>query len=108
MAVAAYYVITMCKMTTNATTPSHKGAAYIILPFLAALLHCQAFYYASNCILRTYSSASDVDGSTTPPTSDEFRHEAFLLDRAIFLAYMFDLLCCYLKVIPFSRKFVLE
>ena len=30
-------------------------------------------------------------------------NECYRLDLAIFIAYMFDLVCCYLKVIPFLR-----
>ena len=70
----------------------------ITLPLIAGLLHLQVFYYAAvHCLLRV--------GSSNDITSDEFRNECFLLDRAIFLAYVFDLLCCWFKVIPFSRTY---
>ena len=74
----------------------------ITLPLIAGLLHLQVFYYAAvHCIFRAYfKSESEV------VSSDEFRNECFLLDRAIFMAYVFDLLCCYFKVIPFSSKFI--
>ena len=74
----------------------------ITLPLIAGLLHLQVFYYAAvHCIFRAYfNKSSEV-------SSDEFRNECFLLDRAIFMAYVFDLLCCYFKVIPFSSKFMI-
>lgn len=100
--------------TTSSTSPSLKsfpfsGWQFIILPFIAGLLHAQVFYYAAfHCIYRTTTTVSPIShtlilSAASQSTSDEFRHECFLLDRAIFLAYMFDLLCCYLKIIPFSR-----
>ena len=74
----------------------------IIFPLIAGLLHLQVFYYAAvHCIFRAYFKSATVSVS-----SDEFRNECFLLDRAIFMAYVFDLLCCYFKVIPFSSKFI--
>lgn len=36
-------------------------------------------------------------------TSEEFLSEIYSLDRAVFVAYTFDLACCWLGVIPFSR-----
>ncbi|KAL7539085.1 hypothetical protein ACHAXR_009012 [Thalassiosira sp. AJA248-18] len=71
----------------------------ISLPLIAGFLHLQVFYYAVfHCISRAIKSEAEEF------TSEEFRNECFLLDRAIFIAYMFDLMCCYLKVIPFSRS----
>lgn len=71
----------------------------ILLPFIAGFLHLKVFYYASfRCIFRALNS-----DEASESTSEEFRHECFLLDQAIFVAYMFDLVCCYLHVIPFSR-----
>ncbi|KAL9178967.1 hypothetical protein ACHAXT_011940 [Thalassiosira profunda] len=71
----------------------------VVLPFLAGLLHLQVFYYAAfHCVFR-----ATVRDDVSSVTSDEFKNECYLLDRAIFVAYIFDLICCYLKAIPFSR-----
>ena len=76
----------------------------ITLPLIAGLLHLQVFYYAAvHCIFRAYFKSNEA----VSVSSDEFRNECFLLDRAIFMAYVFDLLCCYFKVIPFSSKFMI-
>ena len=95
------------KSTSSTTTVSSSSASScwqsIILPFIAGLLHAQVFYYAAfHCIYRA-ATTTTTSSAASQSTSDEFRHECFVLDRAIFFAYMFDLLCCYLKVIPFSR-----
>ncbi len=99
--------MTKSTSSTTATLSSSSSASScwqsIILPFVAGLLHAQVFYYAAvHCIYRTATTTTSSSAASRS-TSDEFRHECFVLDRAIFLAYMFDLLCCYLKVIPFSR-----
>lgn len=104
----------MTKSTSSAATTSFTSAPHwqsIILPLIAGLLHAQVFYYAAfHCIYRTTTATSLSNNSVSvsisaasQSTTDEFRHECFVLDRAIFFAYVFDLLCCYLKVIPFSR-----
>lgn len=68
-----------------------------ILPLIAGFLHLSVFYYAAQSILLAVGSgASEI-------TNEEFRRECFLLDKAIFVAYTFDLICCYVRVIPFSR-----
>jgi len=93
----------MAATTSPKAQPLPKWQS-ITLPLIAGLLHLQVFYYAAvHCIFRAYfkSSSNDVI------SSDEFRNECFLLDRAIFMAYVFDLLCCYFKVIPFSSKFMI-
>ena len=60
----------------------------ITLPLIAGLLHLQVFYYAAvHCIFRAYFKSTSVSVS-----SDEFRNECFLLDRALFMVYVFDLL----------------
>eukprot|EP00584_Thalassiosira_punctigera_P002095 CAMPEP_0172530706 /NCGR_PEP_ID=MMETSP1067-20121228/4351_1 /TAXON_ID=265564 ORGANISM="Thalassiosira punctigera, Strain Tpunct2005C2" /NCGR_SAMPLE_ID=MMETSP1067 /ASSEMBLY_ACC=CAM_ASM_000444 /LENGTH=285 /DNA_ID=CAMNT_0013314951 /DNA_START=65 /DNA_END=919 /DNA_ORIENTATION=+ len=71
----------------------------ILLPLIAGFLHLRVFYYAAfHCILRAFHSTRASES-----TSEEFMRECFLIDRAVFVAYMFDLACCYLRVIPFSR-----
>lgn len=91
----------MNKSKTSSASPRPTTTSSwqsILLPLIAGLLHLQVFYYAAfHCIFRSIKSQASES------TSEEFRNECFLLDRAIFLAYVFDLLCCYLKVIPFSR-----
>ena len=92
-------------MASNSTTKSPQLPKWqsITLPLIAGLLHLQVFYYAAvHCLLRVrQQSSNDI-------SSDEFRNECFLLDRAIFLAYVFDLLCCYFRVIPFSRTYLMH
>lgn len=70
----------------------------VLLPLLAGLLHFRTFYLAVFCCLsRAYRGASSRG------SSEEFLSEIYLLDRAVFVAYAFDLACCWLGVIPFSR-----
>ena len=98
------------QVVTTTTMPKWQS---ITLPLIAGILHLQVFYYASvHCILcvkQQSSSSYDTDASNTNSfiSSEEFRNKCFLLDRAIFLAYVFDLLCCYFNVIPFSRKYLI-
>ena len=75
----------------------------ILLPLIAGFLHLQVFYYASTAVYRSFINPDSNTTTTITTSSEQFRNDCYLLDRAIFLAYMFDLLCCYLKVIPFSR-----
>jgi len=71
----------------------------ILLPFLAGFLHLRVFYHAAfQCIYRTFLLS---DASTI--ASEEFRRNCYLLDKAIFIAYTFDLISCSLGVVPFSR-----
>lgn len=87
--------------TISAPTQPLPKWQSITLPLIAGLLHLQVFYYAAvHCIFRAYFKSNEA----VSVSSDEFRNECFLLDRAIFMAYVFDLLCCYFKVIPFSSK----
>jgi len=99
---------------TNATKPSSKpssssGWFQIIMPFVAGLFHLQVFYYAVvHCIIPRFLPHfmffnNKNDTSTASLSTDTFINECYLLDRAIFIAYMFDLVCCYLNIIPFSR-----
>ena len=86
----------------------------VMMPFIAGLLHLQVFYYALfHCILPRFlphfmffdytSNAGDTT-ATTVLSTQTFMNECYLLDRAICIAYLYDLLCCYLKIIPFSRS----
>ena len=94
------------------TTPKKQhqqqplGWSHVIMPLIAGLFHLQVFYYAAfHCIIPRFLLLLRTT-TTTPTTSlstHEFMNECYLLDRAIFIAYMFDLLCCFLKIIPFSR-----
>ena len=96
-------LIMMASNNTTKSPPQLPKWQSITLPLIAGLLHLQVFYYAAvHCLLRVrQQSSNDI-------SSDEFRHECFLLDRAIFLAYVFDLLCCWFKVIPFSRTYLMH
>ena len=93
----------MASNNTTKSPPQLPKWQSITLPLIAGLLHLQVFYYAAvHCLLRVrQQSSNDI-------SSDEFRNECFLLDRAIFLAYVFDLLCCYFRVIPFSRTYLMH
>ena len=101
----AIFLTQQIMMASNNTTKSPQLPKWqsITLPLIAGLLHLQVFYYAAvHCLLRVrQQSSNDI-------SSDEFRNECFLLDRAIFLAYVFDLLCCWFKVIPFSRTYLIH
>ena len=50
------------------------------------------------------TSLSSSTAATLPQlTTNEFKNGCYQLDQAIFLAYIFDLLCCAINIIPFSR-----
>lgn len=71
----------------------------VLLPLIAGFLHLRVFYLAIvHNLFRVL-----LNSSASESTTEEFRNECYLLDRAIFIAYVFDLACCYVKVIPFSR-----
>eukprot|EP00984_Skeletonema_dohrnii_P028027 scaffold17849_cov95-Skeletonema_dohrnii-CCMP3373.AAC.1 len=99
---------------TNAIKPTAKPPStqwyHAILPFIAGLLHLQVFYYAIHCIIPRFLPNfmlffdNNNDTTTAVMSSQAFMNECYRLDRAIFIAYLFDLVCCYLKVIPFSRS----
>lgn len=75
-----------------------RQASLIVVPIIAGLFHLHVFYHAAFTFLLSLPTLSH----TTP--SSQFYLQGYLLERAVFLAYTFDLLCCYVfKVIPFSR-----
>ena len=88
-------------------TTATKSLLHLLLPLIAGLFHLQVFYYAAfrYIIPRFLPQEHNLISyaRTTALSSHEFMNECYLLDRAIFIAYMFDLLCCYLNIIPFSR-----
>lgn len=71
---------------------------HVLLPIIAAALHMHVFYHALVTMLFTSLS------HTTKTPSSVLYQNSFLLERAVFLAYTFDLISCYIfHVIPFSR-----
>jgi len=66
-----------------------------ILPFIAGCLHLNVFYHSITSIYTVYS--------TNYTGTSEFRNNVFSFDSSIFIAYVFDLMCCQLSTIPFSR-----
>lgn len=102
---------------TAAIKPSSKPSSsqrwyQVIMPFIAGLLHLQVFYYALvHCIIPRFlphfmffdNNNDTATTATTLLSTQTFMNECYLLDRAIFIAYMFDLVCCHLNIIPFSR-----
>jgi len=77
---------------------SRPSIQSILLPIIASLLHLHVFYHA----LFNYLLFLPHLQPTTP--SSVFYSKCYLLERAVFVAYTFDLLCCYLfRIIPFSR-----
>ncbi len=88
------------------------GWSQVFMPLIAGLFHLQVFYYAAfhnilprflphliTAITRSTSSTSSLSQLTT----NEFKNGCYQLDQAIFIAYIFDLLCCAVNIIPFSR-----
>lgn len=70
----------------------------IVPPVVASLLHLHVFYHA---VVNYLLCLPHLNPTTS---SDEFYLKIYLLERAVFLAYTFDLVCCYLfKIVPFSR-----
>ena len=95
---------------TNAIKPTSKPSTqwyHAVLPFIAGLFHLRVFYHAIHCIiprfLPNFILFKNIDNNTTVLSTPTFMNECYRLDLAIFVAYMFDLVCCHLKVIPFSR-----
>ena len=74
------------------------GAGSVVLPFVAGCLHLSVFCTAVAGIYNVFANRSQHQYS-----SDEYRGSVFSLDRAVFVAYMFDIVCCLVGVIPFSR-----
>ena len=71
--------------------------ALILFPLLAGLLHVHVVYNAvTRYVLPTIMSDE-------PLTSQEFMERCYMFERAAVLAYTFDLFCCYIKILPFSR-----
>lgn len=91
------------------TTKSSTQWYHAVLPFLAGLLHLKVFYYAIQNIIPRFLPEQLLffntynDTTTTMLSAQTAVNEWYHLDRAVFIAYMFDLVCCYLKVIPYSR-----
>jgi hypothetical protein len=90
------------------------GWSQVFMPLIAGLFHLQVFYYAAfhNILPRflphlftaiTTTSSSTSSSELPQLTTNEFKNGCYQLDQAIFLAYIFDLLCCTLNIIPFSR-----
>ena len=70
------------------------------LPFIAGLLHLQVVFLCFQSLAQRIFSNNTT---TEIITSEAYLNQCFQLERAILIAYLFDLICCYLKVIPFSR-----
>lgn len=91
------------------TTKSSTRWYHAFLPFLAGLLHLKVFYYALQNIIPHFLPEQLLffhntnDTTATMLSAQTVMNEWYRLDRAVFIAYMFDLVCCYLKVIPYSR-----
>jgi hypothetical protein len=75
--------------------PKKRSIIAIVSPLIAALLHLHVFYYAA---FKLLAEPIGVNGIGL------FTERAFGIDKAVFMAYAFDIFCCYvLKVVPFSR-----
>ena len=70
--------------------------AAVVLPLIAGILHLHVFYHATfNFILTSFDDNFD---------NQPFYNSAYHLERSVFIAYVFDLLCCYIfNIVPFSR-----
>lgn len=68
----------------------------VVLPLVAGILHLQVFYHAAfNFIFASFDDNVD---------NQPFHDSVYCIERSIFLAYTFDLVCCYVfKIVPFSR-----
>jgi hypothetical protein len=85
-------------MSKQDTTNPPIGWPQVILPFIAGIAHLQVVYFAA-----FHNVFPLIRGDVSNRTSQEFMNEVYLLDRAVFIAYMIDLVCCYFKAVPFSR-----
>ena len=90
------------------------GWSQVFMPLIAGLFHLRVFYYAAfhNILPRflphlitAITSTASTSSLELPQllTTDEFKNGCYQLDKAIFIAYIFDLLCCAVNIIPFSR-----
>ncbi|CAJ1949171.1 unnamed protein product [Cylindrotheca closterium] len=87
----------MCEKSRDRTIGS-IGLPQVILPFLAGLAHLHVVYFAA---LKTLLPV--VLGDVSRKQTEDFQSELYYLDRAVFIAYIVDLFCCYFKALPFSR-----
>jgi len=87
----------MSKKTQDKPTGS-IGLPQVILPFLAGLAHLHVVYFAAFKTVLPIAQAQ-VSGKPT----EEFQSELYSLDRAVFIAYLIDLIACYFRALPFSR-----
>ena len=84
----------MCKPSEIDSKRGKFTYISVLLPIFAGILHLRVFFVS----LFTLASSS------TPISTDIMREKAMALDIAVFFAYNFDLICCYVfKNIPFSR-----
>lgn len=74
------------------------GWRQVVLPCIAGFAHMNVFYYAA-----VHNVLPVLRGDAAGSSSEDFQLECYLLDRAIFTAYVIDLLSCYFGAIPFSR-----
>jgi hypothetical protein len=91
---------TMCKPTTdrkgNSTLSASKWLS-VPLPILGGLLHFSVALCSSRVTYLAFS------GQAFDFSKEELLQCLFRIDALIFLTYSFDILCCKLGVIPFSR-----
>lgn len=74
------------------------GWPQVILPFIAGVAHLHVVFHSA-----FHNLLPITRGDTANITTEMFMDEAYLLDRAVFIAYVIDLACCYFKAVPFSR-----
>lgn len=86
----------MCK--GNDTTSTAIGWKQVVLPFLAGLAHLHVVYFA---VIETILPI--FQGQVSGKTTEDFAMRIYLLDRAVFIAYVVDLIGCFFKALPFSR-----
>lgn len=93
-----HLIKTIMSKKSQDNTSASIGLPQVIWPFLAGLAHLHVVYFAA---YKTVFPVllSQVSGKPT----EEFQSELYLLDRAVFIAYMIDLIACYFGAIPFSR-----
>jgi len=67
---------------------------HVWMPTVAGVFHLMVFLTASISLVASLNDSFDYS---------EFVHYAARVDMAVALAYSFDLICCYVEVVPFSR-----
>ena len=88
-----------CAQDPVKSIPARRlGVGSAALPFVAGCLHLSVFCTAVFGIYNVFANRSQHQY-----TSDEYRGSVFSLDMAVFVAYMFDIVCSLGGVIPFSR-----